>query len=70
MNFTPDGDIVRVRPNGARTRMGVGALQFPAGLAIGPGGGVFTSNWSILPAFTSAGGPFGGAHGQVVRVTS
>jgi hypothetical protein len=70
VNFTPDGDIVRVRPNGARTRMGVGALQFPAGLAIGPGGGVFTSNWSILPAFTSAGGPFGGAHGQVVRVTS
>jgi len=68
VNFTPDGDVVRVSPSGARTHLGSGQLQFPAGLAIGPSGGVYVSNWSILPGHTSAGGPFGGANGQVVRL--
>jgi len=60
--------LVRVSPSGARTHLGSGQLQFPAGLAIGPSGGVYVSNWSILPGHTSAGGPFGGANGQVVRL--
>jgi len=56
------GDIVRVQVNadgsaGARTTLGVDALHEPNGLALGSGGKIYVSNYSI-----SSGG------GQVVRV--
>ena len=65
-NLTPEGAVVRVWPNGHRETLGVGALHFPAGVAIGAKGGVYVSNWSVLPGHASAGSPFGSAHGQVV----
>jgi sugar lactone lactonase YvrE len=66
--FSPLGDIVRVRPDGTRTQLGYGSLFFPGGVAVSPGGSVYVSNWSVLPAFTDPAGPFGGANGQVVRL--
>jgi hypothetical protein len=67
-NFSPAGAIVRVRPNGRRTVLGEGSLFFPGGVAVGRGGRVYVSNWSILPA---SGGPAPfppDARGQVVRL--
>jgi hypothetical protein len=64
----PSGDVVRVTPGGTRTRLGVGSLFFPAGVAVGADGDVYVANWSILPARTPARGPFRGARGQVVRL--
>jgi hypothetical protein len=56
------GDVVRValKPDGSageRTALGTGALHQPNGLALGKGGGIYVSNYSI-----SSG------EGQVVRV--
>lgn len=65
----PSGRIVRVRPNGKRTAFGEGSLFFPGGVAVSRNGSVYVSNWSTLPAATAASGPWGGAHGQVVRFT-
>lgn len=70
LNFakqSPTGDVVRVAPDGARTRIGTGELSFPAGVAIGGDGSVYVANWSVLPHKTSSKGPFKGAHGQIVR---
>jgi hypothetical protein len=67
-NFSPEGAIVRVRPNGRRTVLGQGSLFFPGGVAVSRRGRVFVSNWSILPA---GGGPEPfppDARGQVVRL--
>lgn len=64
----PSGDVVRVRPDGRRTRFGEGRLFFPAGAAVAPDGSVYVSNWSILPSRTPAKGPFRGAGGELVRI--
>jgi hypothetical protein len=66
--FSPEGAIVRVRPNGRRTVLGQGSLFFPGGVAVSRRGRVYVSNWSILPA---GGGPDPfppDARGQVVRL--
>jgi sugar lactone lactonase YvrE len=68
VNFGPNGAIVRIRPNGSRQVLGAGVLHFPGGVAIGRHGGVYVSNWSILPSSTPANGQFGGAHGQVIKL--
>ena len=63
------GDVVRVKRNGKRTRLGGGgALMFPQGGAVGPDGDLYVSNFSVLPATTPADSPFEGAGGQVVKV--
>jgi sugar lactone lactonase YvrE len=67
--FGPTGAIVRVKPNGTRSVIGRDVLHYPGGMAIGAGGSIFVSNWSVLPAFPQAGSPFGNARGQVIRLT-
>jgi glucose/arabinose dehydrogenase len=66
---TPRGDVVRVAPDGTRTKLGVGKLVGPAGAAVDAQGGVYVSNYSVLPARTPSNGPFRGAGGQIVRIT-
>jgi hypothetical protein len=66
--FSPNGSIIRIRPNGTRTTLGSGQVHFPGGVAVSASGHVYVSNWSILPAHTPAGPPFGGANGQVIRL--
>jgi hypothetical protein len=64
--FSPDGAVVRVRPNGHRTVLGAGALHYPAGVAVDRHGNLYVANWSVLPA---GGSPdFPGGRGQVVRL--
>jgi glucose/arabinose dehydrogenase len=65
----PRGDVVRVAPDGTRTRLGTGKLIAPQGAAVDAQGRVYVSNFSVLPARTPAKGPFGGLGGQVVRIT-
>ncbi|EHN11962.1 hypothetical protein PAI11_11460 [Patulibacter medicamentivorans] len=65
----PSGLVVRVGPDGVRTNLGAGKLNYPTGLAVSSKGEVYVSNNSTLPASTPADGPFGGAGGQVVRIT-
>lgn len=64
----PRGDVVKVTPDGKRTRLGVGKLFFPAGAALDPNGAVYVSNWSILPGKAPASGPFKGKTGELVRL--
>ena len=59
VNLTPEGDVVRVG-RAATQDAGLGALHFPAGLAIGPRA-VCTSRTGASCRATPAGGPFGGA---------
>jgi len=55
--------------DGTRSVIGRDVLHYPGGMAIGAGGSIFVSNWSVLPAFPQAGSPFGNARGQVIRLT-
>jgi glucose/arabinose dehydrogenase len=52
----PPGQLIRVAPDGTRTTL-VGGLVFPGGVAIGPDGAAYVTNFGIFP---------GG--GQVLRV--
>jgi hypothetical protein len=65
----PAGDVVRVAPDGTRTRLGR-SLVFPAGVGVDSAGHVFVNNLSILPANTPAGPPFFGMGGQLVMLNS
>jgi DNA-binding beta-propeller fold protein YncE len=65
------GDVVEVLP------LGIGRcvvplsdqLAFPAGGVVSPDGGtLYVANDSVLPGTTPAGGPYGGANGQIVSV--
>src|SRR5690348_17390623 len=64
--FGPDpaGDVVKVSPSGKRTVLGAGQLFFPSGFAF-HNGGVYVSNWSIMPADNH-----GGPTGEVVRIAT
>lgn len=64
------GDVVKVAPDGKRTRIGFGELHFPSGAALGPGGELYVSNWSILGDTPAASGPFAGKTGELVRITA
>ena len=71
-NTNPDtgaGDVVRVKPNGKRSRLGKGKLFFTGGVAVDDDGHVYASNWSNLPGSGGPeGSPFAGKSGQVVRL--
>jgi glucose/arabinose dehydrogenase len=63
------GAVVRVAPDGSRTRLGGGKLLAPTGAAVDSTGAVYVSNFSVLPAKTPKKSPFKGAGGALVRIT-
>jgi sugar lactone lactonase YvrE len=63
----PAGDIVRINRFGHRTRLGVGKLFFPSGLAVGKDGSIYVSNCSIAPT-TGMGPKLCPTGGQVIRI--
>jgi sugar lactone lactonase YvrE len=58
----PAGAVIEVAPNGTRTTLGQGKLDFPQGFATDGAGNIYVSNWSIL---TGTGTP----SGEVVKIT-
>jgi hypothetical protein len=64
------GAVIEIPKSGPRcTIAGSDQLIFPAGGVVTKNGSkLYVSNFSVLPASTPAGGPFGGAHGQVVSL--
>jgi hypothetical protein len=63
------GALVRVAPDGTRTRLGGGKLLAPTGAAVDSTGAVYVSNFSVLPARTPKKSPFKGAGGTLVKIT-
>ncbi len=63
------GRVVRIAPDGSRTFLGVGKLQFPTGAAVDSTGAVYVSNFSVLPGKTPKKSPFKGAGGTLVKIT-
>jgi hypothetical protein len=63
------GSVVRVRPDGRRTVLGLGSLFFTGGIAVSRHGHLYVANWSILPA---TGNPMAppDARGQVLRLST
>jgi len=63
--FGPDssGAVIKVAPNGERTTLGAGHLNFPSGFAYHHGA-VYVSNWSTMPADNH-----GGPTGEVVKIS-
>jgi hypothetical protein len=63
------GAVVRVAPDGSRTRLGGKQLLAPTGAAVDSTGAVYVSNFSVLPAKTPKKSPFKGAGGTLVKIT-
>jgi hypothetical protein len=63
------GSVVRVAPDGTRTRLGGNALLAPTGAAVDSTGAVYVSNFSVLPAKTPKKSPFKGAGGMLMKIT-
>jgi glucose/arabinose dehydrogenase len=63
------GAVVRVAPDGSRTRLGGKRLMAPTGAAVDSTGAVYVSNFSVLPAKTPKKSPFKGAGGRLVKIT-
>ncbi|HYY85108.1 MAG TPA: ScyD/ScyE family protein [Beijerinckiaceae bacterium] len=63
------GAVVRVAPDGSRTRLGGKKLFAPTGAAVDSAGAVYVSNFSVLPAKTPKRSPFKGAGGMLVKIT-
>jgi hypothetical protein len=63
------GAVVRVAPDGTRTRLGGKSLLAPTGAAVDSTGAVYVSNFSVLPAKTPKKSPFKGAGGALVKIT-
>ncbi len=63
------GSVVRVAPDGSRTKLGGGKLFFATGAAVDSTGAVYVSNYSVLPAKTPKKSPFKGAGGSLVKIT-
>jgi glucose/arabinose dehydrogenase len=63
------GAVVRVAPDGSRTRLGGKQLLAPTGAAVDSSGAVYVSNFSVLPAKTPKKSPFKGAGGTLVKIT-
>ena len=58
------GAVVLVPAHSTKPTTVVGGLDFPGGFAAGHDGGLYVSDWSILPANTG-----GGPTGSVIRIT-
>jgi glucose/arabinose dehydrogenase len=74
--FTPNasrgdfhGGVVKVAPDGKRTRLGGRKLIAPSGAAVDASGAVYVSNYSVLPRKTPKSSEFRGAGGQLVKIT-
>jgi len=67
--FDIRGRVIRVAPDGSRTRLGVGELQAPTGAAVDSTGAVYVSNFSVLPRKTPKKSEFKGAGGTLVKIT-
>jgi glucose/arabinose dehydrogenase len=65
----PRGELIRVAPDGTRTKLGGGKLMFATGAAVDSTGAVYVSNFSVLPAKTPKTSPFKGAGGTLVKIT-
>ena len=63
------GAVVKVAPDGTRTRLGGKQLIAPTGAAVDATGAVYVSNFSVLPRKTPKKSPFKGAGGTLVRIT-
>ena len=63
------GSVVRVAPDGSRTKLGGNKLLAPTGAAVDSAGAVYVSNFSVLPAKTPKRSPFKGAGGTLVKIT-
>jgi sugar lactone lactonase YvrE len=63
------GAVVKVAPDGSRTRLGERALLAPTGAAVDSTGAVYVSNYSVLPRRTARNSPFRGAGGTLVKIT-
>lgn len=63
------GTVVRVAPDGTRTRLGGKKLFTPTGAAVDSTGAVYVSNFSVLPRKTPKKSPFKGAGGTLVKIT-
>jgi glucose/arabinose dehydrogenase len=63
------GSVVRVAPDGSRTKLGANKLLAPTGAAVDSTGAVYVSNFSVLPAHTPKKSPFKGAGGALVKIT-
>jgi hypothetical protein len=63
------GTLVRVAPDGSRTRLAGNRLVAPTGAAIDAAGAVYVSNFSVLPRKTPKKSPFKGAGGTLVKIT-
>jgi WD40 repeat protein len=63
------GAVVRVDPDGTRTRLGGNKLTAATGAAVDATGAVYVSNFSVLPAKTPKKSPFRGAGGTLVKIT-
>jgi hypothetical protein len=59
------GRVVQVPAHSSSPVIIVAGLNFPGGFAAGPGGALYVSDWSVLPAH----GPAGAPTGSVVRIT-
>ncbi|MGH2586867.1 MAG: ScyD/ScyE family protein, partial [Dehalococcoidia bacterium] len=58
LSMDPTGALHRIAPNGARTLVAREGLVMPGGVAVGPDGALYVSNFSVLAG-----------EGQVVRIT-
>jgi len=63
------GAVVRLAPDGSRTRLGNGKLFAPTGAAVDGTGAVYVSNYSVLPRKTPKKSEFRGAGGTLVKIT-
>jgi hypothetical protein len=64
------GDVVKITPEGKRTRLGFGELHFPSGAAVDAGGSLYVSNWSTLTDTPATSGPFAGKTGELIRISN
>jgi glucose/arabinose dehydrogenase len=63
------GAVVRVAPDGTRTRLGTRRLIAPTGAAVDAAGAVYVSNFSVLPRRTPRRSEFRGRGGTLVKIT-
>ena len=63
------GEVIRVAPDGTRTKLSEGKLTTPTGAAVDSTGAVYVSNFSILPRKTPRRSPGQGKGGTLVKIT-